>query len=84
MDSFLAIADELKLRGSLKSKKKKKHIASSMIGTNKLKNETGKSEQPKMLRNIEEARTSESTKASASAHIRAAVQRFVGKSWPKI
>ena len=55
-----------------------------MIGTNKLKNETGKSEQPKMLRNIEEARTSESTKASASAHIRAAVQRFVGKSWPKI
>ena len=53
------------------------------MGTNKLKKETGKREQPKMLRKIE-ARTNESTKASASAHIKAAVQRFVEKSWPKI
>ena len=53
------------------------------MGTNKLKKETGKREQPKMLRKIE-ARTNESTKASVSAHIMAAVQRFVEKSWPKI
>ena len=49
-----------------------------MIGTNKLKKETGKREQPKMLRKIE-ARTNESTKASASAHTMAAVKRFVEK-----
>ena len=50
-----------------------------MIGTKKLKKETGKREQPKMLRKIEEARTSESVKASASAHTMAAVKRFVEK-----
>ena len=49
-----------------------------MIGTNKLKKETGKREQPKMLRKIE-ARTNESTKASASVHTMAAVKIFVEK-----